>query len=372
MIIGKRLQYFCLLLVLTGGVTSSFGQSIYSIPEVVEPGASGVLKSQLIYGLDNLPTPQCHASTIEEIEGLVVAAWFGGSHEKNKDVGIWVSRNMQGTWSKPIEVANGIQDSNLRYPCWNPVLFQREDGPLMLFYKVGPSPSEWWGMLITSNDGGVTWSDPEPLGEGMHGKLLGPIKNKPVKLTDGTLISPTSMEFEEGNEDFWRVYFETSNDGGKSWTASDFINDGQAFDAIQPSILFHPGNVLQILCRTQQGVIAQSWSQDNGKTWSEMTATDLPNPNAGTDAVTLLDGRQLLVYNHTTREGDFPKGRNMLNVAISNDGIKWSPVITLERQEGEYSYPAVIQGSRGLVHITYTYQRKSVKYVQIDPRSINN
>jgi predicted neuraminidase len=128
---------------------------------------------------------------------------------------------------------------------------------------------------------------------------------------------------------------------------------------------------MQILCRTQQQVISQSWSDDGGKTWSNMTATSLPNPNAGTDAVTLMDGRQLLVYNHTTRAGSFPKGRNMLNVAISNDGINWQPALTLERQEGEYSYPAVIQSSDGLVHITYTYQRLLVKHVVIDPTQIN-
>ena len=362
----------CLLWGVAGGIMPCLGQNLYQIPEVVKIGESGVLKSELIYQLDNRPTPQCHASTIEEMEGLLIAAWFGGSHERNKDVGIWVSRNVQGTWSKPKEVANGIQNANLRYPCWNPVLYKSKDGPLMLFYKVGPSPSEWWGMLVTSDDGGITWSEPRALGEGKHGKLLGPIKNKPVRLADGTLVSPTSMEFEKGSEDFWRVYFEVSKDAGLSWTATDFINDGVTFDAIQPSILFHPDKVLQVLCRTQQGVISQSWSHDYGESWTEMTATSLPNPNAGTDAVTLMDGRQLLVYNHTSREGDFPKGRNMLNVAISNDGIKWSPVITLERQEGEYSYPTVMQGSRGFVHITYTYQRKSVKYVSIDPRSIKN
>ena len=367
-----QVRTFGLWLLLTAVVQTSFAQGNYVIPKVVEIGESGVIKSQLIYELNRRPTPECHASTIVEKEGLLVAAWFGGSHEKNKDVGIWVSRNVQGTWSKPKEVANGIQDANLRYPCWNPVLYQPDNAPLMLFYKVGPSPSEWWGMVITSEDGGITWSKPRPLGEGRHGKLLGPIKNKPVSLTDGTLISPTSMEFERENEDFWRVYFEVSTDGGNTWEATDFINDGVAFDAIQPSILFHPGKELQILCRTQQGVIAQSWSHDYGKSWSELTATNLPNPNAGTDAVTLMDGRHLLVYNHTTREGEFPKGRNMLNVAISNDGIKWSPIITLERKQGEYSYPSVIQGSRGLVHITYTYQRKSIKYVRIDPRGIRN
>ena len=147
---------------------------------------------------------------------------------------------------------------------------------------------------------------------------------------------------------------------------------------IQPSILFHPNNLppgrrgkLQILCRSQQGVIAQSWSEDGGKTWGEITATSLPNPNAGTDAVTLMDGRQLLVYNHTTGAGSFPKGRNMLNVAISNEGINWVPVLTLERAEGEYSYPAVIQATDGSVHITYTYLRQSIKHVVVDPAQIN-
>ena len=98
-----------------------------------------------------------------------------------------------------------------------------------------------------------------------------------------------------------------------------------------------------------------------------MTATELPNPNSGTDAVTLRDGRQLLVYNHSVRRGAFPSGRNILNVATSRDGLEWTPVLTLEKQSGEYSYPAVIQTSDGQVHITYTYQRKSIKHVVLDP-----
>ena len=357
------------LIVLTGSLRAQ------DIPKLSRVGQGAFLSAELIYSLDNRPTTQCHASTIEEIDGGFIAAWFGGTHEKNQDVGIWTSRNINGSWSSPTEVANGEQSDILRYPCWNPVLFQPDKGPLMLFYKLGPSPSEWWGMLITSDDDGQTWSEPRELGESKYGQLLGPIKNKPVQLEDGTIICPTSIEYEnEKEEDFWRVYFEISKDHGQTWEVTDYLNDGIEFDAIQPSILFHPNNLapggqgkLQILCRTQQGVIAQSWSEDGGKTWGNITATSLPNPNAGTDAVTLMDGRQLLVYNHTAREGSFPKGRNMLNVAISEDGISWKPVLTLERQEGEYSYPAVIQASDGLVHITYTYQRISIKHVLIDP-----
>lgn len=359
--------FYCLSLIFLITITA-YGQKSNShvLPEKSEVGSSGVQKAELIFSLDNRPTPQCHASTIVETNEGLLAAWFGGTHEKHPDVGIWISRNSHGVWSAPIEVANGEQNDSLRYPCWNPVLFQPENGPLMLFYKVGPSPSEWWGMLITSDDQGYTWSNPEKMGKSQHGDLLGPIKNQPIQLSDGTIVSPTSMESEDDSgKDFWRVYFEFSTDLGKTWSVSDFINDGIAFDAIQPSILQHEDGSLQVLCRSQQGVITQSWSNDQGKSWSEMTATDLPNPNAGTDAVTLQDGRHLLVYNHTTRQGDFPKGRNMLNVAISPDGVDWNPILTLEKQEGEYSYPTVIQDSEGLIHITYTYQRKSIKYVAL-------
>ena len=103
-----------------------------------------------------------------------------------------------------------------------------------------------------------------------------------------------------------------------------------------------------------------------------MTATDLPNPNSGTDAVTLQDGRQLLIYNHTTREGEEPKNRNMLNLAVSDDGINWNPVMTLENEpiKDGYAYPAIIQSEDGPVHITYTFNRRSIKYVVIDPEKL--
>ena len=123
----------------------------------------------------------------------------------------------------------------------------------------------------------------------------------------------------------------------------------------------------RILCRSRQNVLTTSWSDDNGNSWSPLEPTTIPNPNAGTDAVTLQDGRQLLVYNHTTRSTG---NRGMLNIALSADGVDWTPVMTLEKARGEYSYPAVIQTRDGLVNVTYTYQRKSVKHVVIDPRKL--
>ncbi len=336
------------------------------LPEKIGGGA--LLKSSLIYSLENRPTPQCHASTIAETESGLVAAWFGGKHEKNTDVGIWLSRNTGEGWERPVKVASGGEGEDREYPCWNPVLFKsgglvEEEGknPLILFYKVGPSPSRWWGVMMSSFDGGKTWKHRRKLGKDPKvGHLLGPVKNKPIQLKDGSILCGSSSE-----HNGWRVHFERTRDLGETWEVLGPVNSGKVFGAIQPSILEHQDGKMQILCRSRQGVITQSWSGDGGQSWGPMTATNLPNPNAGTDAVTLMNGRQLLVYNHTTR-GSQPSGREMLHVALSNVGKEWNPVITLERGKGEYSYPAVIQSRDGKIHITYTYLRRSIKHVVLD------
>ena len=326
----------------------------------------GVVAAEFIY--ESAPHPQCHASTIVQTPTGLVTAWFGGTREKNPDVGIWLARHVNGKWTAPVEVANGVQyarpDGSMhRHPCWNPVLFQPAQGPLMLFYKCGPSPSTWWGMLMLSTDGGATWSVPRRLPEGIDG----PVKNKPVQLADGTIVCGSSTE-----NDGWRLHLELTRDGGFTWTRIGPLNDGKTAGAIQPSILFHKDGRWQILARNQdgQGDLWSTWSTDGGKTWSELERTGLPNPNSGTDALTLADGRQLLVYNHTHRAGDFPRGRQMLNVALSEDGRKWHAAVTLERADGEYSYPAVIQTADGLVHITYTWKRERVRHVVLDPAKL--
>jgi predicted neuraminidase len=243
----------------------------FNIPDLVVSGENGYLSGELIYPLNDKPAPQCHASTIVETASGLVAAWFGGTNEGNPDVGIWLSRHNGRKWSEPVEVANGIQSDTLSYPCWNPVLFQPRSGPLILFYKVGPNPREWWGMLMISEDDGITWSDPRKLGEGKSGHLIGPVKNKPVQLEDGTIFCPSSTESTKSDGDLsWKVHFETTRDMGKTWKVIGPINDGVEFDAIQPTILTYPDSKMQTLCRTRQGVIAQSWSDDKGKTWIKM------------------------------------------------------------------------------------------------------
>lgn len=314
-----------------------------------------ILSAGFIYSLAGRQTEQCHASTIaESVDGLVVA-WFGGTKEKAPDVGIWVSRHDGERWSKPEEVANGVVSPEERHPCWNPVLFQPANGPLMLFYKVGPNPQSWWGMLTTSEDGGRTWSKPWRMGESKLGHLVGPTKNKPIQLPDGAIFCGAGLQVTRTTG--CRIHFEQTRDFGKTWDIIGPINDGKEFNSVQPTFLTYADGRIQILCRGREKITTQSWSEDGGRTWSPMTKSSLPNPDSGIHAESLSDGRQLVVYNHSG-------GRSPLNIALSEDGENWTPSLVLEdEQGGEFSYPAVIQTSDGLVHVTYTWKRQTVKHV---------
>lgn len=315
----------------------------------------GVIVKEFVY--ETAPFPSCHASTIESTPAGLVVAYFGGSDEGNDDVGIWVSRHEEGQWTAPAEVANGVESANKRYPCWNPVLHQAPGGPLCLFYKVGPSPIRWWGMLITSTDHGKTWSSPRRLPDG----ILGPIKNKGVAV-GGELLCPSSTEHDNG---LWQAHLERTPDLGTRWTKTDPIADPDKLLPIQPTLLVHDDDKLQMLCRSKKRKIAETWSSDGGRTWSPLSATVLPNPNSGIDAVRLNDGRFLLVYNHA------PLGRSPINVAISRDGKLWRAAAPLETERGEFSYPAVIVTPDGHAHVTYTWKRKKIRHVEIDPATLS-
>ena len=323
---------------------------------------AGIVKDTFIFERSSFP--ESHASTIAETPKGLVAAWFGGTKEGYKDVCIWTSHYNNGVWSAPTKIAEGIIDDSTRYPCYNPVLYQVPGGDLLLFYKIGPNVAGWKGYMIRSSDHGTTWSKRESLPDG----FLGPIKNKP-ELVNEVLICGSSTE-----KTGWKVHFEYTKDWGKTWTKSEDINDGKIISAIQPSILKYKDGRLQILSRSKNTTLNQSWSSNNGITWSPMTASNLPNNNSGTDAVTLQDGRQLLVYNHVVPNASWVNGkgpRTPLNVAISEDGINWNAAVILEDSPvSQYSYPSVIQTKDGLVHIVYTWRRERIKHVILDPKKL--
>lgn len=307
-----------------------------------------LLTAEFIY--EKASFPSCHASTIIETNQGLLAAWFGGTHENHPDVCIYTAACIDGKWSQPALVADGIVNETLRYPCWNPLLYKRGNGDIVLYYKVGKDPRTWWGMYKISNDQGKTWSAAIQIPD----SLLGPIKNKPESLKNGTILYPTSFETKQT----WNVYLETSDQDLKHWGKINIDNNG--LNAIQPTILFHKNGKIQMLCRTKEKRVAETWSDDEGKTWTPLQLTSLPNNNSGLDAVTLKNGMHLLICN------PIEKGRNKISVLASADGKKWDELIVLEDlPKGEFSYPAIIQAKDGTVHITYTYNRVKIKYVHL-------
>lgn len=325
---------------------------------------TGIVKDEFLYTKASFP--ECHSATIAETPKGLVAAFFGGTKERNPDVEIRVCREINGKWTAPVAVANGIVNDTLRYPTWNPVLYQVPGGDLLLFYKIGPKPSMWKGWMIRSKDNGVTWSKPEKLPEG----FLGPVKNKPVTLKDGSLLCPSGVE--SGKT---AIHFERYDVQKNKWTMMALPPNNANYESpIQPTIMFHGKDTLQALCRSKEEAILQTWSYDGGKTWTPLSKTSLPNNNSGIDAVTLKNGWQLLAYNHAVPNATWKKGkgpRTPLNVAISKDGIHWYAVLILEDSPvSQYSYPSVIQSKDGMIQIVYTWRRTRIKYVEVDPSKL--
>jgi alpha-L-rhamnosidase len=314
--------------------------------------AQTVSSTQFIY--DTASFASCHASTIVETPKGILAAWFGGKFEGDKEVNIYASWLINNKWSTPFILADGFMGDSTRYACYNPVLFLAPNQELLLFYKIGPNVQGWTGWMKRSSNYGATWSAPEKLPDG----ILGPIRNQPYVVGD-TLICPSSTE-----NTGWKVHFEYTTNNGKSWTRGPDLNDANPITGIQPAILRHGDQLLQALTRSQNGTVNETWSYNNGKTWAPLQQTNLINNNSSIDAITLQDGRHLLVYNHCSAPS-----RSPLNVAISKDGKNWEPLLVLEKEvSAEFSYPYVIQTADQKIHITYTWKRKKIKHVVLTIR----
>lgn len=314
-----------------------------------------VVSHEFVFDKDQ-PFAQCHASTVLNIpNGNFLVAWFGGTHEKHDDVGIWLTKGKPGQWSKPVEIAKLRED-----PHWNPVLFRRPDGTIILYFKVGKTIDYWETWYKTSPDNGDTWADAKELVEGDKGGR-GPVRNKPLILSDGTWLAPASDE----KKGVWNAFVDRSEDDGKTWTQSSFFSVNRDSipeeGVIQPTLWeSSPGNVHALL-RSSAGVICRSDSKDYGKTWSAVYKTKLPNPNSGIDLTKFDDGTLVLVYN---RDGKNWGARAPIAVAVSSDnGETWPTSMDLETgNEGdEFSYPSIIH-TGDTIALTYTWKRESIAF----------
>lgn len=304
---------------------------------------------------ESAPFRECHASTIVELsDGRLLASWFGGTREGARDVAIWLSAFDGGRWSEPRIVARepGV-------PCWNPVLFRVGD-IVYLFYKAGENPRSWSGFYVVSKDGGETWERPTLLPAG----ILGPVKNKPLVLDDGTVLCGTSVE----SYNTWACWVDVSRGDFASWEKrGPIFVPGELYGVIQPALIpLGSRHICMFMRATRRiGRICRADSKDGGLTWSAARPTDLPNPNAGIDAVRLRDGRIVLVHNPTTT------GRTPLVVSVSADlGASWQQRVVLEDEPGEFSYPSVIEGADGRIHIVYTWRRRRIAYAVLEANDL--
>ena len=433
---------------LPDGTTKEVGSGKYHFACDIPTRSNAILKDQFLY--DHTYFPEAHASTIVELKnGDLVTGYFGGTHEKDPDVCIWVNIKKKGsdTWSAPILAADGVLDLNdprakfaglsgmkddttpatsgpirckfsglpskkgltdettydyitkttrlsnvpktlKRKSCWNPVLFEMPNGELWLFFKIGSSVGDWTGWLAKSKDGGKTWSDKEPLGYDAEGRAyLGPIKNKP-ELIGNRLLCPSSTE-----KNGWRFHMEILDLSDGLWKTDKPVselnwkyipvesmeaiktddNERHPIDCIQPSILKLKDSRLQVLMRTHNARLATSFSSDGGDTWTPVTLSEVENNQSGTDAVTLKDGRHVLIYNNFETLPLTKKGvRTPISIALSDDGLHWQHMLTLEDSPiDQYSYPAIIQGKDGTLHCVYTWRRQRVAYKQIDLKRLS-
>jgi predicted neuraminidase len=307
------------------------------------------------FAQEKMPTQAVHASTLLHLDnGEILAAWFGGTKEGMDDVDIWLSRKTKDGWTKPMHFCVEKDTAH-----WNPVLFQKNDGTICLYFKVGKKIIHWQTYVSYSYDMGATWSEPKQLVEGDKTGGRGPVKNKSIYLSNGDILAPASIE-----EGPWRPFVDISTDNGVTWEKSHLIlpvDDEKTF-MIQPTLWeVKPGEVSMLL-RTNNNKIYRSDSKDWGRTWCEAYPINMPNNNSGIDVVKIEDGRLVLVCNPTT--GDFGP-RSPLSVYVSENGIDFSEVAKLEETEGEYSYPSIVADGN-TVYISYSWKRENVAICTIE------
>ena len=305
----------------------------------------------------------CHASTVALLpKGGCVCAWFGGDYEKAANVAIWFSRQENGVWDTPRKIADapGI-------PCWNPVLFVIGE-KLVLYYKVGKEISTWQTYTKESSDWGDTWSQERELVAGDIGGR-GPVKNKCIRLKSGKILAPASTEL-----GVWESFVDISCDDGASWERSETVpmdpeDQIPGKGVIQPALWEDDLGIVNMYMRSSFGRICKSKSFDEGRTWTKLGKTSLPNNNSGIDLVKMEDGRLVMVYNPVS--GNWAN-RCQIGFAVSEDnGQHWSEIQTLDYYptdkldaSGEFSYPAIVSQGED-VYITYTWKRETVAFWHI-------
>jgi predicted neuraminidase len=290
--------------------------------------------------LDNVSSSHA-ASLLELTNGDIICAWFGGKYESSADSSHYYSRLKKGTkqWNAP-ELLWNVPDKS----AGNPRLATDAHGHIWAILPL--NDGQWCNggtkfYYRISYDMGYSWSTPTHVPELDH--LLG--KNKPLLVDDDRILFPIANEMDKSSA------MVILNPQIGKWSVSDYIRIPSRQRCIQPAIAKLVDGRLIALLRTSPGFIWKAYSTDGGSSWSTPVETSLRHNDSGIDLQRLADGCLLVVYNDIDS-----KKRTPLNIAISKDnGKTWSPELTLETQDGEFSYPAIIQSANGKIHVVYTF-----------------
>ncbi len=314
-----------------------------------------------------------HGSTLAELgNGDIISAWYSGKSEKNANVGIFTSIfiKFEQRWSEP----QLLEKKDNKSTEGNPVLFyDSEMNRIWLFWvtvnKMMKIAGEWYfggwskGQVKCkhSDDNGQTWTDPRYL----HKPWGWMVRNKPLRMSNGTVILPFYVELFRYYSSFLFCSVESLKKGAVEsvWVKGPDIKSG----LLQPTVVeLSRGHLLSFHRTTSggpfSGKIASSESMDYGITWSHAEATLLPNPNSGCDMIILPNGNLVLAFNNSS------KNRNDLSIGYSQDGGKTWPIIkSIEYEKGQrFSYPAIIKARDDTIYCTYTNRRKNIKCVHFD------
>jgi predicted neuraminidase len=256
-------------------------------------------------------------------------------------------------WTPPVCVAKITSVAH-----WNPVLFVLPDNTLHLWFKVGATIPNWVTWTLLSEDNGLTWGGLREVVENDIWGGRGPVKNKPILLSDGTLLTGASTE--QGS---WESFVDRSEDGGLTWERTlnfDRTSLGPRHGCIQPTLWESALGHIHAFVRSSCGYLPRTDSTDNGRTWSPLYETNIPNNNSGVDIARLADGTLALVLNPVS--GDWGK-RSPISLWISRDNsATWPEQLEIENAiGGEFSYPAIIAHGQE-VFITYTHQRTQIAF----------
>lgn len=296
--------------------------------------------------------PSCHCASLCELpDGDLLAVWYAGQREGLPDSALLQARYSvaDSQWTAPETIVDtpGLSDGNA-------ILFTTPQGRLWLLHTV--IQRHGWDTVLAywrqSTNGGLTWSEPR-LFDPEEGMMF---RCRPLSLAGGRLLIPAYDEKD------WSSFMYLSDDDGFTWQRSGRLSVGEG--CIQPAVVERgAGKLLAYMrCGSRTGHIWQASSADGGTTWGACEAVDLPNPNSGLDLIRLASGELLLAANLTTNS------RSPLHLALSEDeGQTWPYRLMVAHDPGaEFSYPQLLQDSRGVCHLLYTWRRERIRHLAFD------